>query len=78
VLGSGSVLAGMVLGAMAAFIIDSKLTHAAVTAFIGAALAFVGLIHGPALGWMVSPLVSLGYVMFGAICLAMSRQTSSA
>ena len=78
VLGSGSVLAGMVLGAMAAFIIDRKLTHAAVTAFIGAALAWVGLIHGPALGWMVSPLVSLGYVMFGAICLAMSRQTSSA
>src|SRR6267142_3683414 len=56
VLGSGSVLAGMVLGAMAAFIIDRKLTHAAVTAFIGAALSFIGLIHGPALGWMVSPL----------------------
>jgi len=36
VLGSGSVLAGMVLGAMAAFIIDRKLSHAAVTAFIGA------------------------------------------
>jgi hypothetical protein len=27
---------------------------------------------------MVSPLVSLGYVMFGALCLAMSRQTSAA
>ena len=78
VLGSGSVLAGMVLGAMAAFIIDRKLTHAAVTAFIGAALAFVGLIHGPALGWMVSPLVSLGYLMFGALCLAMSRQAAAA
>ena len=78
VLGSGSVLAGMVLGAMAAFIIDRKLTHAAVTAFIGAALAWVGLIHGPAMGWMVSPLVSLGYVMFGALCLAMSRQTAAA
>ena len=73
-LGSGSVLAGMVLGAMAAFIIDRKLTHAAIAAFIGAALAFIGLIHGPQLGWMVSPLVSLGYVMFGAVCLLMSRQ----
>ena len=49
-LGSGSVLAGMVLGAMAAFIIDRKLTHAAVVAFVGAALAFVGLIHGAASG----------------------------
>jgi len=27
---------------------------------------------------MVSPLVSLGYVMFGALCLAMSRQTAAA
>ncbi|MBI3530651.1 MAG: regulator [Betaproteobacteria bacterium] len=73
-LGGGSVLAGMVLGAMAAFIIDSKLTHAAIVAFVGAAFAFIGLIHGPQLGWMVSPLVSLGYVMFGAVCLLMSRQ----
>jgi AGZA family xanthine/uracil permease-like MFS transporter len=73
-LGSGSVLAGMVLGSMAAFIIDRKLTHAAAAAFIGAALAFIGLIHGPHLGWMVSPLVALGYAMFGVVCLLMSRQ----
>jgi AGZA family xanthine/uracil permease-like MFS transporter len=73
-LGGGSVLAGMVLGAMAAFIIDRKLTHAAVTAFIGAALSFIGLIHGTHLGWIVSPLVALGYVMFGLVCLALSRQ----
>jgi AGZA family xanthine/uracil permease-like MFS transporter len=73
-LGSGSVLAGMVLGSMAAFIIDRKLTHAAAAAFIGAALAFIGLIHGPHLCWMVSPLVALGYAMFGAICLLLSRQ----
>jgi AGZA family xanthine/uracil permease-like MFS transporter len=73
-LGGGSVLAGMVLGAMAAFIIDRKLMQAAIVAFIGAALSFIGLIHGPHLGWMVSPLVALGYVMFGAVCLLMSRQ----
>jgi AGZA family xanthine/uracil permease-like MFS transporter len=73
-LGGGSVLAGMVLGAMAAFIIDRKLVHAAIAAFIGAALAFIGLIHGPHLGWMVSPLVALGYALFGAVCLLLSRQ----
>jgi AGZA family xanthine/uracil permease-like MFS transporter len=77
-LGSGSVLAGMVLGSMAAFIIDRKLMHAAGAAFIGAVLAFVGLIHGPHLGWMVSPLVALGYAMFGAVCLLLSRQVSPA
>ncbi len=73
-LGGGSVLAGMVLGALAAFVIDRKLTHAAITAFIGAVLSFVGLIHGTHLGWIVSPLVALGYVMFGIVCLALSRQ----
>ncbi|HET7528344.1 MAG TPA: hypothetical protein VFK10_20565 [Burkholderiaceae bacterium] len=72
-LGSGSVLAGMVLGAMAAFIIDHKLKHAAVAAFAGAVFAYIGLIHGPQLGWAVSPLVALGYVMFGAICLLLDR-----
>jgi hypothetical protein len=56
--------------------IDRKLMHAAVTAFIGAVLSFIGLIHGTHLGWYVSPLVALGYVMFGLVCLALSRQTT--
>jgi adenine/guanine/hypoxanthine permease len=50
-LGGGSVLAGMVLGAMAAFIIERRLVAAAVTALFGAALAFIGLIHARHLGW---------------------------
>jgi AGZA family xanthine/uracil permease-like MFS transporter len=71
-LGGGSVLAGMVLGAIAVFIIDNKLKTAAIWAFVGAALSYIGLIHGAQLGWGVSPLVALGYVLFGAICLALS------
>jgi AGZA family xanthine/uracil permease-like MFS transporter len=71
-LGGGSVLAGMVLGAIAVFIIDNKLRTAAAWAFAGAVLAFIGLIHGAQLGWAVSPWVALGYVMFGAVCLAMT------
>jgi len=75
-LGGGSVLAGMVLGALAAFIIDRKLTHAAVAAFVGAVLSYIGLIHGTHLGWNVSPLVALGYAMFGVVCLILSRQVA--
>jgi AGZA family xanthine/uracil permease-like MFS transporter len=71
--GGGSVLAGMVLGAMAVYIIDNKMRHAAGWAFAGAALAYIGLIHGAQLGWGVSPLVALGYVMFGATCLVLER-----
>jgi AGZA family xanthine/uracil permease-like MFS transporter len=71
--GGGSVLAGMVLGAMAVYVIDSQMRRAAVWAFVGAALAYVGLIHGAQLGWAVSPMVALGYAMFGVTCLALAR-----
>lgn len=68
-LAGGAVLAGLVLGAIAAFIIDRQFKMAAVYAFAGAVLAFFGFIHGPHLGIGVSTLVALGYVFLGAICL---------
>jgi len=73
-LGGGAVLAGLVLGAMAAFIIDRQFKMAAMYAFAGAVLAFFGFIHGAQLGWAMSPMVALGYALFGAICLAVSLQ----
>jgi adenine/guanine/hypoxanthine permease len=73
-LGGGAVLAGLVLGAMAAFIIDRQFKMAAMYAFAGALLAFFGFIHGAQLGWAMSPMVALGYALFGAICLAVSLQ----
>jgi AGZA family xanthine/uracil permease-like MFS transporter len=71
--GGGSVLAGMILGAMAVFIIENQMRRAAAWAFAGAILAYVGLIHGAQLGWAVSPLVALGYALFGITCLVLSR-----
>ena len=73
-LGGGAVLAGLVLGAMAAFIIDRKFTEAAMYAFAGAVLAFFGFIHGAQLGFAVSPLIALGYALFGVICLVSGLQ----
>jgi len=73
-LGGGAVLAGLVLGALAAFIIDRRLREAGLWAFAGAVLAFFGFIHGGQLGWAVSPQVALGYALFGAVCLAASFQ----
>src|SRR6516165_6541302 len=77
-LGGGSVLAGLILGAIAAFIIDGRLRTAAVWAFAGAVLAFVGLIHGAQLGWAVSPLVALGYALFGVSCLGLATGAPAA
>jgi AGZA family xanthine/uracil permease-like MFS transporter len=69
-LGGGSVLAGMVLGAIAAFIVDKRMAAAAVTAGLGAVLAFIGLIHSSKLGWAAAPDVALGYALFAAVCLS--------
>jgi adenine/guanine/hypoxanthine permease len=76
-LGGGSVLAGMLLGAIAAFIIDRRLIAAAGTAVLGAALAFIGLIHAHQLTWAASPLVALGYLIFALVCLGIWRYTEA-
>jgi len=73
--GGGSVLAGMVLGAIAVHVIDNKMRDAAIWAFAGAVLSYIGLIHGAQLGWGVSPLVSLGYLMFAVTCVVLMRSS---
>lgn len=69
-LGGGAVLAGLILGAIAAFIIDREFDKAAIYALAGALLSFFGFIHGIQLQWMASPQVALGYVLLAAICYA--------
>src|SRR3954471_24338009 len=48
ILGSGAVLAGLMLGAIAVFVIDKHYSRAIVYSVIASVLAFVGLIHNPA------------------------------
>ena len=66
-LGQGAVLVGIVLGAIACFVIDSRMYAAAITAGIGAVLSFVGLINADEVGWNASPGVSLGYVFLATL-----------
>jgi AGZA family xanthine/uracil permease-like MFS transporter len=72
-LGQGAILAGMVLGAIGALIIDRRFELAAGYCFAGAGLAFIGLIHGPKVGWAIAPKVALGYAMTGVLCLAFAQ-----
>ena len=74
-LGGGAVLAGLILGAIAAFIIDRKFDWAALFAGAGAVLSFFGFIHGTALGIGSSISVAAGYLITAAICFVLSRQS---
>jgi AGZA family xanthine/uracil permease-like MFS transporter len=75
--GGGAVLAGLILGAIAVFIIDREFMKAAIYSFAGAVIAFFGFINAPALAyngssWDFSQTwdVALAYVIAGVICLA--------
>jgi AGZA family xanthine/uracil permease-like MFS transporter len=73
-LGGGAVLAGLILGAIAAFIIDRKFDWAALFAAAGAVLSFFGFIHGTSLGVGNSAPMAFGYLIVAGICYALSRQ----
>jgi AGZA family xanthine/uracil permease-like MFS transporter len=71
VLGEGAVLAGMVLGAIAVFMIDRRFLWAAGYAAFGAALASVGLIHGEKVLFFADLEVALGYAFLALVCVAL-------
>jgi AGZA family xanthine/uracil permease-like MFS transporter len=71
-LGGGAILAGMLLGAIAAFLIDKRCYWAAGYCVAGAALSFIGLIHGEQVAWAASPGIALGYLFAALVCLAFS------
>ena len=71
-LGEGAVLAGMMLGAIAVFLIDRRFYWAAGYSFLAAGLASIGLIHGPEIDLFATPEIPLGYAFLGVTCLAFS------
>jgi adenine/guanine/hypoxanthine permease len=77
-LGGGAVLAGMILGAIAAFIIDRRFERAAIYAGAGAVLSFFGFIHGTSLGFGNSAPVALGYLFVAVLCLGFLVQERDA
>jgi len=68
-LGQGAVLVGILLGAIACFVLDRRLHAAAITSGIAAVLSFFGLINAVEVGVNASPAVTLGY-LFLAVLLA--------
>jgi AGZA family xanthine/uracil permease-like MFS transporter len=69
IMGGGAILGGLVLGAIAAFVIDRAFRKAAGFALAGAVLTFFGFMHGEAIGIGQTPLVALSYLIVSAILI---------
>jgi AGZA family xanthine/uracil permease-like MFS transporter len=69
-LGEGAILAGLVLGAIVAFLIDRRFMQAGIAALFGAGLSWIGLIHGEKVEWAANPQVALGYLFVAVVCFA--------
>jgi AGZA family xanthine/uracil permease-like MFS transporter len=77
VMGGGSILAGLVLGAIGVFVIEREFSKAAAFAFAGAVLTYFGFMHGEAVGFGgglgVTPGVALAYAVVAAGFLAVEK-----
>jgi AGZA family xanthine/uracil permease-like MFS transporter len=73
ILGGGSILAGVILGATTTFIIDRDFFKASAFACAGAVLTFFGLMHGEEVGANQNPSVVLAYLTVAGILFACSR-----
>jgi adenine/guanine/hypoxanthine permease len=77
VMGGGSILTGLVLGAIGVFVIDREFDKAAAFAFAGAVLTYFGFMHGESVGigggLGVTPGVALAYAVVAVGFFAMEK-----
>ncbi|MGC2780219.1 MAG: regulator [Bradyrhizobium sp.] len=77
VMGGGSILAGLVLGAIGVFVIERDFAKAAAFALAGAVMTYFGFMHGEAVGigggFGVTPAVALAYVVVAGGLFALSK-----
>jgi AGZA family xanthine/uracil permease-like MFS transporter len=82
VMGGGSILTGLVLGAIAVFVIERKFINASAFSLAGAVLTYFGFMHGEAVGigggFGVTPSVAFAYLVVAAFLFALSKQPSFA
>ena len=62
VMGGGAILGGLILAAIAVFVIERQLYKAAISSGIAAVLTFFGFMHGEAIGVAQTPTVTVAYV----------------
>ena len=81
VMGGGSILAGLVLGAIGVFIIERDFLKAAAFALAGAVMTYFGFMHGEAVGigggFGVTPAVALAYLVVAGGLFWLSKSAAS-
>ncbi len=81
-MGGGSILAGLILGAIGVFVIERDFTKAAAFALAGAVMTYFGFMHGEAVGigggFGVTPAVALAYAVMAAGLFALGRVETTA
>src|SRR5947207_13842927 len=81
VMGGGSILAGLVLGAIGVFVIERDFAKAGAFALSGAVLTYFGFMHGEAVGvgsgLGVTPAVALAYAVVAGGLFALSKVGST-
>ncbi|MDP9036996.1 MAG: regulator [Myxococcota bacterium] len=77
VMGGGAILGGLVLGAIAVFIIEREFVKSAAFAAVGALLTFFGFIHGESLGIGRTPLVALSYLAVAAFLVGCAKYATA-
>jgi AGZA family xanthine/uracil permease-like MFS transporter len=78
ILAEGAILTGLVLAAVAVFVIEREFLKASAFALSAAVLTYFGFMHGPAVGigngLGVTPGVALAYLIVAAFLFALSRK----
>ena len=81
VMGGGSILAGLILGAIGVFIIERDFMKASAFAFAGAVMTYFGFMHGEAVGigggLGVTPGVALAYAVVACGLYALGKTSPS-
>ncbi len=73
VLGGGSILGGLILGAIAVCIIDRRFYKAAGFALAGALMTYFGFMHGERIGIGQSPVVAVSYGLVAVLFAACAK-----
>jgi AGZA family xanthine/uracil permease-like MFS transporter len=81
VMGGGSILGGLVLGAIGVFVIERDFMKASAFALAGAVMTYFGFMHGEAVGvgggLGVTPAVALAYAVMAGGLFALAKSGAS-